>query len=215
MVELNKTDSEVLEKSVRVLIAQWFVLITISAIFNTKLYGVYDKTDYPLIPGKLTKFLEDGLNVFVKSKRLNFEKHTLNYSRVVEPLNTGEVVNFKDKRLYYFGWGDEEQVRWTTSHHSAIFFKWDTRSPLILGEIEMAIGGVARKQRVTVFLNDVKIGAVELDKGAEKALFKFSPGLINPKHIFNQLRLELPDAARPGNGDLRELSFYLRELVLK
>lgn len=125
----------------------------------------------------------------------------------------GSWISLSDDSWLRSGWSTiEVSHRWTEGREAkvVVFLRKPVGAPQVLFTIEpiMTLG----IQTVDVFINDVPAGHLSL-KGPGTYAIAFSSKLLVVPGI-NVVRLVLPNAALPGNGDERILSFALGRMKI-
>lgn len=130
----------------------------------------------------------------------------------LSPLKPSDVLLHTSENLVFPGWsGAEATHRWSSARSASIIFQINT-ADRFAGEIVVLAGSLGR-QRIEIFLNEVKMFSGELNSWNETITISFSPSLLNNGR--NVLRFDLPDARRPEKGDPRVLALALKSFSLR
>ncbi|MCB1664959.1 MAG: hypothetical protein KDI28_04230 [Pseudomonadales bacterium] len=130
----------------------------------------------------------------------------------METVFPGETLLFDTTKIGFDSWSAAEAgFRWSLGASPQLHFLLETgqeAAEIVALELELRPMG---RQRVRVVLNDQALEDHELTE-AETLRISVPDTLLRAGE--NTLRLELPDARRPGNGDPRELGLALVSLSL-
>lgn len=131
----------------------------------------------------------------------------------LQPLQIGRDYSHKDTAIGFDGWsGPEETHRWNDGKSASLVFRLDP-GPVAQAPRRLALNLLPHgTQRTRWRLNGTDLGERQLAADTQLA-FSLAPGLLREGE--NVLRIEMPDARRPGSGDGRVLGLAFKSLRLE
>lgn len=128
------------------------------------------------------------------------------------PIALAAEYDFHSSNLYFLGWSQAEALfRWSDGHHAEILFYLDASSTPPKS-INFTVGAFQR-QRFRVLLNEHELGTFLLDNAEQMFLLEVASDLFVSGGV-NVLHFELPDAKRPGNGDIRRVALAFKKIII-
>lgn len=121
----------------------------------------------------------------------------------------GDRIDFRSTHnAMLVGWSSVEPAyRWSASQRAGFVFGLDPDAPVRNTHFFLQTACTLDQQRVTLRVNDAAVDS-QVIAGPGSFVFPIRDGLLKPGTV-NSVELVLPDARRPGNGDLRTLSVCL------
>jgi hypothetical protein len=134
--------------------------------------------------------------------------------KLLPSISPAEVFSHTTDKVLFIDWsGAESTHRWSSGKSAKIFFVLSNQEkPHFKGEFFMRAGSLG-KQRLDVYLNDLKIYDGQLNALDESLNITFDPSLL--KEGGNSLRFDLPDAQQPGTSDTHVLALAIKSFSLR